>query len=78
MRNLHTDNSLLLWSRNIYSEASKADDVQFILDLIAKVGAITRNKNISCNNIGIVFIIASSFFRQLRLIYWGADSLPVR
>ena len=26
-------------SRNIYSEASKADDVQFILDLIAKVGA---------------------------------------
>ena len=25
--------------RNIYSEKSKADDVQFILDLIAKVGA---------------------------------------
>ena len=29
----------LKFSRNIYSEASKADDVQFILDLIAKVGA---------------------------------------
>ena len=39
MRNRHTDHSLKLWSRNIYSEASKADDVQFILDLIAKVGA---------------------------------------
>ena len=25
--------------RNIYSEKSKADDVQFILDLIAKIGA---------------------------------------
>ena len=26
-------------SRNVYSEKSKADDVQFILDLIAKIGA---------------------------------------
>ena len=25
--------------RNVYSEKSKADDVQFILDLIAKIGA---------------------------------------
>ena len=31
----YTETSLL---RNIYSEASKADDVQFILDLIAKIG----------------------------------------
>ena len=26
-------------NRNVYSEKSKADDVQFILDLIAKIGA---------------------------------------
>ena len=26
-------------TRNVYSEKSKADDVQFILDLIAKIGA---------------------------------------
>ena len=25
--------------RNVYAEKSKADDVQFILDLIAKIGA---------------------------------------
>ena len=29
----------LLFIRNVYSEKSKADDVQFILDLIAKIGA---------------------------------------
>ena len=28
-----------LFTRNVYSEKSKADDVQFILDLIAKIGA---------------------------------------
>ena len=26
-------------TRNVYSEKSKADDVQFILDLISKIGA---------------------------------------
>ena len=31
--------SLFLLVRNIYFEKSKADDVQFILDLIAKIGA---------------------------------------
>ena len=25
--------------RNVYAEKSKADDVQFVLDLIAKIGA---------------------------------------
>ena len=42
------ENNLLYWysfwkyfsvTRNVYSEKSKADDVQFILDLIAKIGA---------------------------------------
>ena len=26
-------------TRNVYAEKSKADDVQFVLDLIAKIGA---------------------------------------
>ena len=40
-------------SRNIYSEASKADNVQFILDLIAKVGADMENVNIAGTSNGV-------------------------
>ena len=42
-------------ARNVYSEKSKADDVQFILDLIAKIGqeipaADMNNVNIAGGN----------------------------
>ena len=40
-------------SRNIYSEASKADNVQFILDLIAMVGADMENVNIAGTSNGV-------------------------
>ena len=37
--------------RNVYSEKSKADDVQFILDLIAKIGAEVPQADM--NNVNI-------------------------
>ena len=37
--------------RNVYSEKSKADDVQFILDLIAKIGAEIPAANMNDVNI---------------------------
>ena len=37
--------------RNVYSEKSKADDVQFILDLIAKIGAEVPEADM--NNVNI-------------------------
>ena len=38
-------------TRNVYSEKSKADDVQFILDLIAKIGAEVPEADM--NNVNI-------------------------
>ena len=37
--------------RNVYSEKSKADDVQFVLDLIAKIGAEIPQADMSNVNI---------------------------
>ena len=46
------------FERNIYSEKSKADDVQFILDLIAKIAAEVPQADMDNVNIaGRIFVI---------------------
>ena len=51
------------WSRNVYSEKSKADDVQFILDLITKIAeeipaADMNNVNIAGSSNRNIFVKA--------------------
>ena len=42
--------------RNIYSEKSKADDIQFILDLIAKIGAEIPEADMNNVNVAGAFM----------------------
>ena len=46
--------------RNVYYEKSKADDVQFILDLIAKVGAEIPQADMSNVNIAGDLVTAAA------------------
>ena len=49
--------------RNIYSEKSKADDIQFILDLIAKIGAEIPEADMNNVNVaGVLHLIFTFSF----------------
>ena len=49
--------------RNIYSEKSKADDIQFILDLIAKIGAEIPEADMNNVNVaGVLHLIFTISF----------------
>ena len=63
----------------MYSEKSKADDVQFILDLIAKIGAEIPEADMNNVNIAGIVILTKSAGKDLlisRLRQWSIIDLP--
>ena len=66
-------------TRNVYAEKSKADDVQFVLDLIAKIGADIPEADMDNVNIaGIVIAMKSveNYFIISRNKQWSSFNLP--
>ena len=61
----------------MYSEKSKADDVQFILDLIAKIGAEIPEADMNNVNIAgkIVLKSVGNYFNISRHKQWGSFDL---
>ena len=57
--------------RNVYAEKSKADDVQFILDIIAKIGAEVPAADM--NNVNIAGSSNGAALTYQLLINTGAD-----
>ena len=60
-----------LYVRNVYTEKSKADDVQFILDLIAKIGAEIPAADMT--NVNIAGTSNGAALTYQLLINTGAD-----
>ena len=65
---LHLSNNFYI-TRNVYYEKSKADDVQFILDLIAKIGAEIPEADMDNVNIAgrIVFSSEENYLNISRI-----------
>ena len=57
--------------RNVYAEKSKADDVQFVLDLIAKIAAEVPQADM--NNVNIAGTSNGAALTYQLLINTGAD-----
>ena len=59
-RDFKFNNQIFNWHRNVYSEKPKSDDVQFILDLIAKVGKEIPSADM--NNVNIAGQISLTLY----------------